>query len=424
MNIKISKFLAIGAFSILGLAGLPQDVQAAYGSTAMEATSQPGDILLKEPNAVPAQITSAKVIIDVSDTVKAEKNLKNLTRFHTLEKWLNNGSQQGFIPSDLTIKYKDIYSLQKSGVELGSSDSANGCIVSVAGRDFEERFSDFFENSLVSKNITLNKEQSGLLFEVAIFHEIGHCMLQEAGYKDRLDIGNDVANKTIKTFFDDVNHDHYKQPSTEKEISPLGLFNEKFADVYSAMLLIRKNGLTNDVLQVLNYHQLGRTEVANKVKLEYNMPLESHSTGFALKEILKTENLAVVLNKKSTQEDYINLAVDISNKSLAKTLASYNFVGSQTFSLNQIEFKARAYLFDNILLSIGHTDNIHASNSPLKDIGYSVFEEVNSKYNLRQLKIGDLEKFYEDNRDDIKAITRKYTNEYIEKFKLFYQSRA
>lgn len=404
MNKNIAKFLTIGAVSILGL-------------TASATYAQENETNLSNQ--------TVKIAIDVSDTVKAEKKLKNLLKAKNIENWINTTSPTGFIPNNLTIKYKDINETKDTKTSPGYArySQEQGCYIFTSGNEFGTSYNSGFGKTL-AEHVKFSDEQRGLAYELKVFHEMGHCILREIGFEQNIHIGSNQVKETIKTFFEDVSHESYQSEKSEKEVTPISLFDEHFADVYGSMLLIKKNGLTDDVLKILNYHQLKRFDDTNSLK-NLNTPLESHSTGLAMREITKDENLAIILDPKVTEEDYLNLAVKITNISFEKTLATYNFVNSSSFSVDSFDFKVRSYLFDNIFLERdqkfkGKDIQIFGSgksNSVLSNIGYDVYLELNEKYNISSIKDEDLQSFYDNNKDDIKAVSRKHLNNYIKEFK-------
>lgn len=308
------------------------------------------------------------------------------------------------IPKNIGITFKKVAEEEITQSRLKAEALLNisqeTCNVNInATEDMKVGFSGSNENREFFKEVTEAKSHKEELLrtEYIVLHEASHCKLYEV--KDVFKSGD--------TAVDTVLNQYYKFSSASYQNSPKGdaslyyMLHENFADTHAFMQMLKENGPTTDVLKTIQQVQIERTEAAT----QYNTSgMIVHNTNFALKELLKEENINKVMSLQ-TQGEIQEFALQIANKGLWESVSSNN--ASHVASPESLENGAQILLANVMRKDIfGQTEKSNISvnweNNKLLEVANDTYKEFKSQHDTSKIKTQeDFTAFYKQHAQQL-----------------------
>ncbi len=211
--------------------------------------------------------------------------------------------------------------LEESNVAFASLDiSKQSCVVEmnvspegVMGNLSSPEMVDKFSGLLHFEN----QKQEELHTEFVLLHEMSHCQLY----------GIDSPFRSSDPIIQELMNKYYQFSENQIGLndnpiaSPYYVLHENFADTMAAIQLLKNHGPTKDVLTTLQKIQVSRSEVAVSSKEEYGF--DPHNSNFSLEELLTKDIIKKVL-KTNSQQEIIEIALNIANKGMWKSIKTHS----------------------------------------------------------------------------------------------------
>ncbi len=196
--------------------------------------------------------------------------------------------------------------------------------------DMKVGFSGSTENRDYFKSVTEaeNQTQENLRTEYIVMHESSHCRMYEI--KDVFKTGNNKVDTLLNQYFKFSSSSFNN--SEKGDASLYYMLHENFADTNAFIQMIKEHGPTPDLLKTIQKVQIERKEATT---LHNEKGMAVHNTDYALKELLKAENLEKVMSTSSPQA-LQDLALQIANKGLWQSVANNPSV-SNVLNLESME---------------------------------------------------------------------------------------
>ena len=314
--------------------------------------------------------------------------------------------ESGAFPRDIGITFKTVSEKkitdQRLEAEALLDISQETCNVNInVTQDMKVGFSGSTENREFFKSVTGAQtiKQEQLRTEYVLKHEASHCKLYEI--KDVFKSGDMKIDGFLNQY--------YKFSGTSYDNSKTGdssiyyMLHENFADTHAFMQMIKEHGLSQDLLKTMQQVQIERSEAA----AQHNPDgMIVHNTEFALKELLKEENITKVMSLKSNQEMQ-EFSLQIANKGMFQTLSNNN--SAQVINAESLENGAMT-LMGNLMLkdTLGKTEksniSINWENNALFEIASNTYKSFKSTNDVSGIKTQEqFNDFYKTHAKDLKT---------------------
>lgn len=339
----------------------------------------------------------------------AEQSINRLTeQVHVLQ-------QKNIIPKvDVNYIIKPTEEINKQRVEAVANLNivSHNCTVDIhVSPEMKVSHSGSNHNREFLKDVTgsSNENQENLRTSYLTYHETSHCKLYEV--KNPFKAADKDAEYMLNKYF------QYSSSSYGSKNGDIGLYymlQENFADTFAFIQLIKNHGVNKDVLSTMQKIQVERSDAAN----EYNKNgLIAHNTEFALKEIIKEENIKKIISTNN-QEELQEIALKIANDGMWKSIKTHSNMKSSDQIINvESLINGSSFLLQEFLYKDLGVDNPLSSeknvNLQLEDnVLYQVAKDsqlkLEEKFNLSSIKsIAEMKDFYNNNYEEIGHILQE-----------------
>lgn len=264
------------------------------------------------------------------------------------------------------------------------------------------------QNRETLKEVTnaINSSQELIRTEYITYHETAHCKMYEI--KDAFQHENLQVQNTLNQFFK-FSSTSYITEAKAGNASVYYMLHENFADSFAFIQLLKSHGPTQDVLETMQKIQIERSDAAN----EYNKDgLIVHNTQFALKEILKEENIQKIL-ATDNQADLQEMALNFANKGLWQSVATYTKSSGGTYDVVNMESVQSGILFLVNHTLYSHSDtivhkeqniNVNLENNKLYEVSQEIISELKKDNDFSKMNEKQIHQFLKNNQKQIEKI--------------------
>lgn len=325
--------------------------------------------------------------------------------YNRVEQHIVQLKESGVVPKNIGVNFKFVSEKQITEQRLKAEALLNisqeTCDVTLnVTQDMRVGFSGSTENRDFFKSITAaqNDAQEQLRTEYVTMHEASHCKLYEI--KDVFQSGNSQVDNLLNQY--------YKFSGTSYEQSDNGnssiyyMLHENFADTHAFMQMLKEHGPSQDLIKTMQQVQIERSEAA----AQHNPGgMIVHNTEFALKELLKENNIAKVMSLQSNQEIQ-DFALQIANKGVMQTLSNND--SAQVVNTESLENGAMTLLGNvmrkDILGTTAESNiSINWEGNNLLDIASAVYKDFKTTHDVSGLKTeAQFAEFYKNNSEGLK----------------------
>lgn len=246
-----------------------------------------------------------------------------------------------------------------------------------------------------------NSAQEYLRTEYITYHETAHCRMYEI--KDVFQHHNPQVESKLNEFFK-FSAKSYQTTNINGNASIYFMLHENFADSFAFIQLLKANGPTKDVLETMQKIQIERSDAANQYNKDGYIV---HNTEFALKEILKEENIKKILDTND-QGELQQMALNFANKGLWQSVATYSKANTHEVMNMESLNEGALFLVNHMVFAqsttVAKTEkniNINFENNTTYEVAKEVVSELNKNNDFTKMDAQQVGQFLQENKEQI-----------------------